>query len=190
MKSLKTIQTLAKIGKILSRIALVCAIIGGCGCIAGLLSVAFGNGALLRLGGVALHHAIANNSILAVTGGFHIRGIGAALVGWLILCIGNIVIAKFAERYFINELAAGTPFTKDGADELQRLGILMIAIPIGCGIAASIAEGMIVGFLHAAELAAIDVSFDNDACVVLGIAFLVISLLCRYGAEKERSVEV
>ena len=74
MKSLKTIQTLAKIGKILSRIALVCAMIGGCGCIA--------------------------------------------------------------------------------------------------------------------ELAAIDVSFDNDACAVLGIAFLVISLLCRYGAEKERSVEI
>ena len=74
MKSFKTIQTLAKIGKILRRIALVCAMVGGCGCIAG--------------------------------------------------------------------------------------------------------------------LAAIDVSFDNDAGVVLGIAFLVISLFCRCGAEKERSVEV
>ena len=40
MKNLKTLQTLSKMGKILSRIAFVFAMIGACGCIMGLLSVA------------------------------------------------------------------------------------------------------------------------------------------------------
>lgn len=38
MKNLKTLQTLSKMGKILSRIGFVFAMIGACGCIIGLLS--------------------------------------------------------------------------------------------------------------------------------------------------------
>ena len=42
MKNLKTLQTLSKMGKILSRIAFVFARIGACGCIIGLLSCSYG----------------------------------------------------------------------------------------------------------------------------------------------------
>lgn len=73
----------------------------------------------------------------------------AGICGWLIVCAGQAVLAKFAETYFKNKLQAGTPFTlgrREGA-------------------------------------AALDLSFDNGASIVLGVMFLPGSLLCRYGAE-------
>ena len=73
MKSLKTIQTLSKMGKTLSKIAFVFAIIGFCGCIAGLISLNFDSGSLIKIGGVTLHGIIANDS------GYNIESIGTAL---------------------------------------------------------------------------------------------------------------
>lgn len=49
MKSLDTIQKLSKIGRVLSKIAFLFSVIGFCGCIAGLLSLSFGNGSLIEL---------------------------------------------------------------------------------------------------------------------------------------------
>ena len=93
------------------------------------------------------------------------------------------MLAKFAEVYFRNELQAETPFTLAGAKELLRLGILTITIPAGCAVAESIVEGVIVGFMKVEKAAAMDMYFDNEASIVLGIMFILGSLLCRCGAE-------
>lgn len=174
MKSLSTIQNLSKIGKALSRLAFTVSVIGFCICIAGLLSLRFGSGGFVRIGGVTLHGLIPQES------GYNIKGMTAALSGWLIVCAGEAVLAKFAAVYFQNELQAETPFTMTGANELLRLGILTITIPTGCAVAGSMVEGMIAGFM---ESAAMDMYFDNAASTVLGSMFLLGSLLCRYGAE-------
>ncbi len=113
MKSLKTIQTLSKIGKVLSKIAFIFSVIGFCGCIAGIVSLTFGNGSLIKIGGVTLHGLISDNL------GYNIKSIGAALAGWMIVCAGEAILAKFAEGYFRNELNAGMPFTYAGAKELM-----------------------------------------------------------------------
>lgn len=155
MKSLQTIQKLFKIGKILSRIAFIFLVIGFCGCIAGLLSLSFGNGSLIKLGGVTLHQLISEEY------GYNIKGITASLSGWLVVCAGEAVLAKFAEVYFQNELQAETPFTLAGAKELLRLGILTITIPTGCAVAESIVEGVIVGFMKVEKAAAMDMYFDT-----------------------------
>ena len=105
MKSLNTIQKLSKIGKVLSKIAFIFSVIGFCGCIAGLLSLNFGNGRLIKIGGVTLHGLIPEEY------GYNIKSITATLSGWLIVCAGEAVLAKFAESYFKNELKAKTPFT-------------------------------------------------------------------------------
>ncbi len=55
MKTLKTIQTLAKIGKILSYIAFIFACIGFGGSVVGALSAAFGGGFAIKLGGVTIY---------------------------------------------------------------------------------------------------------------------------------------
>ena len=148
MKSLQTIQKLFKIGKILSRIAFIFSVIGFCGCIAGLLSLSFGNGSLIKLGGVTLHQLISEEY-------------GYRITLWLVVCAGEAVLAKFAEVYFQNELQAETPFTLAGAKELLRLGILTITIPIGCAVAESIVEGVIIGFMKVEKAAAMDMYFDT-----------------------------
>ena len=181
MKTLKTIQALSKLGKILSKIAFIFSVIGFCGCIAGLLSLNFGNGGLIKIGGVTLHGLVFENL------GFDIKSISAALAGWLIVCAGEAVLAKFAEVYFKNELKAGTPFTLDGAGELQRLGILALAIPLGSSLLGSIAEGLAAGLLNTETATAMELYVDNEASLVLGLMFLLGSLLCRYGAEQKEA---
>ena len=182
MKSLDTIQKLSKIGRVLSKIAFLFSVIGFCGCIAGLLSLSFGNGSLIKIGGVTLHALISEEY------GYNIKSFTAALSGWMIICAGKAVLSKFAEVYFKNELKAETPFTLVGAKGLLLLGILTLAIPTGCAVAGSIVEGIIAGFMQVEKAEAMDIYFDNAASIALGIMFILGSLLCRYGAElKERA---
>ena len=141
MKSLNTIQKLSKIGTVLSKIAFIFSVIGFCGCIAGLLSLNFGNGSLIKIGGVTLH------ALISVEYGYNIKSITATLSGQMIICAGEAVLAKFAEVYFKNELRADTPFTHARAKELLRLGILTLTIPTGCAVVGSIVEGIIAGFM-------------------------------------------
>ena len=177
MKSLNTIQKMSKIGKVLSKIAFIFSVIGFCGCIVGLLSLSFGNGSLIKIGGVTLHGLVSEEY------GYNIKSISATLSGWMIVCAGETMLAKFAEVYFKNELKAESPFTLAGAKELLRLGILTAAIPTGCAVVGSVVEGIIAGFMKVEKAAAMDMYFDNEASIVLGIMFILGSLLCHYGAE-------
>lgn len=177
MKSLNTIQKLSKIGKVLSKIVFIFSIIGIFGCIVGLLSLNLGKGGMIKIGGVTLHGLISEEF------GYSMKGMTAALSGWLIVCAGEAVLGKFAELYFKNELAAGTPFTLAGARELQRLGILNIVIPTGCAVIGSIVEEVVAGFMELEQGAAVDMYFDNESSMVFGILLIVGALLCRYGAE-------
>ena len=61
MNTLKTIQTLAKIGKVFSKIIFVCCIVGFCGCIVGIVSLALG-AETFKLGGVTIHSMIENEA--------------------------------------------------------------------------------------------------------------------------------
>lgn len=170
------IQKLAKLGKVLSRIAFVFAVVGVCGCVAGLLSLSFGNGGVVKLGGVTLH------GLISADYGYNIKSIAATLSGWLVVCAGEAVLAWFAVRYFRNELAAGTPFTLAGAKELLRLGVLTMALPVGCAVAGRIVEGIVAGSLSV-EPAALALDLGNEASLALGLMFVLGSLFCRYGAE-------
>ena len=119
MKTLETIQRFSRLGRTLSKTAFVLAVIGFCGCVLGIFSLALGSDGAIHWGGVTIHGIL--------TGVEELGSVRAALAGWLILCAGEAVLAKFAERYFRNELTAG---------------------------------------------------------IALGVMFLVLSLLCRYGAEQ------
>lgn len=176
MKSLKTIQTLYKIGYHLSKAAFIICIVGFCGCIVGFIGLNFG-GNVLKIGGVTLHGLFSDKF------GYDINSSFAALSGWLFVCAGNGVASKFAEIYFKNELAAGTPFTVSGSKELMRLGIITVAVPTGSAVLGSIIEGIVAGFLNAAKDSAMDMHFDNAVSVALGVMFIFVAVLCRYGAE-------
>ena len=172
MKTLNTIQTLAKIGRILSKIIFVCCIVGFCGCIVGIVSLAIG-AETFKLGGVTVHSMIENEA------GMNMPTLYASMAVGLLFCAAEAILCKFAEIYFKNELADGNPFTLCGAKELMRLGILTIAIPLGtvivCSIGVSIADNIYPGIDK--------LSIGEFSSVGLGIMMIVLSLFCRYGAE-------
>ena len=183
-KNYKILQTIAKIGKILSKVAFVFSIIGICGCFVGLLSNIFGSGKVFN-GGVTIY------GLLADFDAYNVKSISAALVAWLIVCVGEAVLAKFAELYFRNAEASGTPFTHTGARELRRLGTMMIVIPTGCAVLAEIVQGIMTGFMNMTADGWSELNFDNEASVIVGVMFIVGSFLCGYGADllEERPCE-
>lgn len=173
MKSLKTIQTLSKIGKILSKIIYICSIIGAVGCAVGMASLPFADTGIIKIGGVTIHGLIVNRA------GIELESLYPLMSGALIICVGEAVTAKFAEKYFSHELAAETPFTTDGAKELLRLGILTICVPLGALIIAQIVSGVIAEIIGCGEA----FKLDGGDSVTLGVMFIVTSVLCGYGAE-------
>ena len=184
MNNSRVLQLIAQIGKILSKVAFVFSIIGICGCFVGLLSNVFGSGKVFKIGGVTIY------GLLADFDAYNVKSISATLVAWLIVCIGQAVLAKFAELYFHNALMAGTPFTQVGARELRRLGILTMVIPTGCAVVAEVVQGILTGFMNVSVDGWMEFNFDNESSVVVGVMLIVGSFVCGYGAELLDSKKV
>lgn len=176
-KNYKILQMIAQIGKILSKVAFVFSIIGICGCLVGLLSNIFGSGNAFKIGGVTIY------GLLADFDAYNVKSISATLVAWMIVCVGQAVLARFAELYFGNALTAETPFTHTGAVELRRLGIITMVLPTGCAVLAEIVQGIMTGFMNVTADGWSGLNFDNEASVIVGVMFIAGSFLCGYSAE-------
>lgn len=172
MKTLKTIQVLAKIGKIVSKVLFIFCLVGAGGCLLGILGMALGASAV-RLGGLTLE------SILQTEAETSLGSVYASLAVGLIFCAMEAVLAKFAEHYFNRELNDGTPFTLGGAKELLRLGILAIAIPTGT----QILSGIVYGIFAATMQDVAPMEIGTYGSVGVGVMMIVMALICRYGAE-------
>ena len=178
MNELNTIQTLSKIAKVVSNVIFVCAIVGACLSAAGILSLAFGLEGF-KLGGVTITSILQDKAALS-EGTLYAR-----MAESIIYCIVYGVLSKVSMNYFKRELADGTPFTVDGAKALLRLGILSICIPLAGQILYAIAQSILTKALP--DVAPSET--DTIGSVSIGIALIVISLLCRYGAELRREKE-
>lgn len=179
MKSLKTIQVLAKIGRILSKIIFICCIVGFCFCVAGILSLAVGVDGI-QLGGVNIRGIIENEAGLSMPALYTALALGA------LLCAAEAVLSKFAEVYFRNERKDGTPFTHRGARELTRLGILTIAISLATAIICAIVISIVGNVYPEVE----KLSGESGVSLGLGIMMIVLSVFCRYGADlREGKIE-
>lgn len=172
METLNTIQALSKIGKVLSKIIYICCIVGIICCAVGIIAFSIG-GQTLKLGGFTLH------GFLQTTENITEGTVIATTAAGMILCIGEYFVSRMAYRYFENELKDGTPFTERGAKELLHLGISVIWIPIVSAVSAQIVQEIITRFAENAE----KISLDNFESVALGVAFIFVSLLCKYGAQ-------
>ena len=174
MKSLATIQKIAKAGRILSKIVFICSIVGAAGCLLGIVAFAvIPDG--FKIGELTLHGLIEKNAEMSIGTAY------ASMATGMIICGGEIALARIAELYFKRELAAGTPFTFAGAKELKRLGFCAIFIPLGTSVLAGIAYAVIKAvFENVAELKS-----GFTFSIGLGIMFLVMSVICKYGAELE-----
>lgn len=173
MKTLNTIQTISKIAKIICKIGYVCCIVGGILGVVGFLSLVFIPDGF-KLGGVTIQGMIEKSPDVSV------KSVLANVAAGVIMCIGYGILLKIAVRYFKNELDAGTPFTFDGAKELLRLGIYTICIPIATMIASKIVFEVMKRLIEA-DIP--DPTDDIRLSAGVGIALIIMSVLCRYGAE-------
>ena len=173
MDTLKVLGKLARLGKVLCRIAFVCCIVGFCLCGAAIASLALGLEPL-RLGRVTINGLIFTEASVSMTMMY------AAVITVMILCASEAVLARFALSYFQRALSDGTPFTFGGAQELKRLGILTICLPLGAQV---VSEIVYAALTHgAAKIFSLRLSFGGS--VLLGALFIAASLLCRLGAEQ------
>ncbi len=170
-KSLHTIQTLARLGRIFSQIIFVCCIVGAVGCCAGLVALLGINS--LTLGGRDLTAMIIMGSNTGM------ETLVFACIAGLIACVAECVLSKFANIYFKHELAAGTPFTMEGSKEILRLGILTIAIPLGTLILQGIVYAIFEVFYPGTQ----QINMEDMASVGMGIMFILASVIFQYGAE-------
>lgn len=58
---------------------------------------------------------------------------------------------------------------------------------IVCATLADLAQAIIVGHMRVNADFAADICFDNSGSTALGVMFLVMSLLCRLGAEQKQA---
>ncbi|MCQ2442103.1 MAG: hypothetical protein MJ077_03090 [Oscillospiraceae bacterium] len=174
-KSLKTLQILAKIGKVFSKIVWICCLVGTVGCIIGIAALAAGVSNTLKIGDVTIHGIIEQEADMSLGTMY------TSMVMGMLLCIGEGVLAKFADRYFTHELADGTPFTFRSASEMKRLGILTICIPLGTMMIADI----VYNIMNVQMQNVADMHLDDYESIGLGVAFLIMSVVFRYVAELE-----
>ncbi len=177
MKTLKTIQMLAKFGKVFSIIARVCCMIGGISCAvcAGLLAI-YGEKAIsiAKDNAGQIDDEQARQIVEQLTNPMMIMMIAIAAA----FCFAGAVVARFAQNYFKHEIEDGTPFTMRGAKELMRLGIIYIAVNLGVSIVAGTVYAI---FSKTIETA--DKTEFHGLSIGLGITFIIVSVICRYGAE-------
>lgn len=177
MKSLKILQVLAKIGKIASKVVYICCLVGFCGCIFGIIALAVGAD-VVKVSGVTLEVLLKREADTSLS------TVYTAIASAILLCAGEACVAKIAERYFKNETERGTPFSIEGAKELFKLGVCVIAIPLCSLVLANIIQEI----MAAAMTDVVKAKLEGWSSVGLGAAFIVMSLMCRYGSElKDKS---
>ena len=176
-KTLGTIQKLAKVGKVLSKVVFIICIVAGSLITVGGILYAVAGDVVMRIGGITIYNLIRDEvsvEIGPVT-------VAVAMAVGVIACAAEAVLARFAELYFRRELEDGTPFTLRGAAELKRLGILAIAIPAGTSLLASIVRTVIEAVMAGAS----SWHIGFRVSLGMGIMLLILSLFCRYGAERQ-----
>lgn len=165
-KTLSNILTIFKVAKIIAKVVFILCIIGGAGCLLGLLTL-------------PMAESVLSEDILLEQG----LSIASAYLGCLvgvIACAGEAIFAFLAERYFKKVLSAGTPFTFDSAKESFRLGITSIIISVTTSILSGIAIGMMILFLSPS---AEELDFSSSISISVGLFFLFLSLIFKHGAE-------
>lgn len=101
------------------------------------------------------------------------------LLSELVFALTEGILYLFAYRYFRQEQQDGTPFTHKGAEQIKRLGIRTIVLPL----IAVILSAVFYEIFHLQQTAMQD--WGNLTGISMGILLILVSLVFRYGADLE-----
>lgn len=172
MNTLRIIQKLSKTGQILSQIMFACSVAGICISIICILLLITD----IQIPGIKV---MTMDVFPLAMPKINDRSTYAAMTAMMIFCTGEAVLSKSAELYFRHELKDGTPFCFSGAKNMQRLGVLTVIIPVISQVLIEIANSA----MEEKFTDAISFEINCGDSVILGIVFLFLSLIFRYGAE-------
>ena len=165
MKSLDTVQKIAKVIHIICQVLFVCAIVGAAGALIGALALFM----LPILGERVVELIVSEVNVETAV------QLAVGLIAESIFLCGQIVAMGYVLRYLKNELADGTPFTARGAGELLKVGIISLAVPAG----ALAVSAIVVAIGNAQDV------ISNNYDMLGGIIMILMSFVFRYGAELE-----
>lgn len=167
---LSTIQILHRTGRILSRLAFAVSVIAVVSCTAAVIC--------LTLGVEETASFLASLSVFDGNTGcmYHI------LISAAVTALGEAVVAKQAVSYFKAELNAGTPFNGGNALRLRKLGIITIVIPL---VTAVISDVLYEILIRKFDYFDSGISYATGGSIAIGVMFIILSVLCRYGAELD-----
>lgn len=172
MTSLQTIQKTFRVFQILAKTAMILSFVWAGMAALGVLcsAVWYHGGTVVGASRELLYNLTGTGGLSEMTG---------VLLADTVFALTDGILLAFALRYFKAEQADGTPFTKQGAEQVKRLGIRTIVLPLVAIILAAI--------LYAIFDPAQNVNRDwsNLASVIMGIVLILASLVFRYGAELE-----
>lgn len=171
MKSLSTIQKTFRVFQVLTKIGMILSFVW-----AGLTVVGLLCGIAWYSGGTVIGASKEALFTLTLTGS--LNQMMGVLLSDMVFALTDSTLLLFAFRYFKAEQADGTPFTHSGADQIKRLGIRTIVLPLVATILSAV-------FCELFGLSRAMVDRGNLAGVCMGIVLILASLVFRYGAELE-----
>lgn len=164
MNSLKPIQIIAKILKILAQIAFVFSIIG----------------AVFSLAGTITLFCVSEDSALwqklidiSDNSAYTLSLARCTCLSSIFTCTIYAVLCGFAKKFYADELAAGTPFDRTICKQMLSHGIIFISL--------SVLSVIIQAIIFACF--GLESAHSNAAGFSGGIGFIILWLICRYGAD-------
>ncbi len=101
------------------------------------------------------------------------------LLAELVFGISDGFLLLHGTQYLKKELKDGTPFSKEGANELKSLGIKVILHTLVALI--------IVSIIYACFDLSLEENLSNGAAMIVGLALILGSLVLRHGAELKEN---
>jgi len=170
MKSLQTIQKTFRVFQILTKIAMILSFVW-----AGLTMLGLLCGMVWYSGGAVV--GASREVLLSLTETDGLSQMTGVLLSDMVFALTDGVLLLFTFRYFQKEQADGTPFTQSGAEQIKRLGIRTIVLPLVAAILAAVFSEL----FGLSQVTIVD--WSNLPSVSMGIVLILASLVFRYGAE-------
>lgn len=170
-KTLVVIQTVSKIGRIISNIFVL-----GCTIIIALCLLAI---ILVKKTDFNVHNIFEYLHVFKVYENYSIFGLYYVFTSTIIFCICLGTLSGFSSHYFRKQLETGHPFTSKLSKELFVLGILQITVPF---IGSLFDYGIKILFqTMSKEFYYYDLKLF--AIIPLGVFYILASFICKYGTE-------
>ena len=175
MKSLKRIQILVKICRVVCYILFACFIAGAAGCVLGMIILNFVKD--INLGnGSTLTAELAKNGIT-------INGCYAMMAAGIVGCGVGIFLSIYTAHFFKKVIDEGTPFKRPLIRELRIVGLVNVLVNIGASILIGIGFGIAKGI----DPGIGKLNNYSGVSIVFGLVLLLLSLFIEYPVELEES---